>query len=427
MENEVYMYFQNEKYYLYGAGINAFGVVKYLGKDNIVAVIDTNEQKHGMDIDGIPIVGIDYYVEKNLGEKIVISTFQRSEEVEEYLDERKIENHLTAPYIQAGFPSIMEIIKYLIDNSIEEIIIADDNIISYLIAKYILSEKIPIKIGGVCSCNIIWNTIGLNKIDLNNISSNAYVFGIEELDIPRTDNRICVTQNLREKFWSTNYELLKFKDKYNGRRCFIIGNGPSLKMEDLDTLQKHNEICFASNKIYLAFEKTRWRPNYYMVCDFNVYRSCYDTITTMKDCTIFIENFYNQLEMKELNNAYKVNSIHQKTHFKFSEEIEKYVYSGLTVTYNLLQLAVYMGFKEIYLLGIDFSFSGMSEDKGNHFCEEYSKDTKMKGSFYRDESLSAYRAAEEMSYKRGIRIYNATRGGKLETFERVDFDEIFEK
>ena len=33
MENEVYMYFQNEKYYLYGAGINAFGVVKYLGKD----------------------------------------------------------------------------------------------------------------------------------------------------------------------------------------------------------------------------------------------------------------------------------------------------------------------------------------------------------------------------------------------------------
>ena len=60
MENEVYMYFQNEKYYLYGAGINAFGVVKYLGKDNIVAVIDTNEQKHGMDIDGIPIVGIDY-------------------------------------------------------------------------------------------------------------------------------------------------------------------------------------------------------------------------------------------------------------------------------------------------------------------------------------------------------------------------------
>ena len=51
----------------------------------------------------------------------------------------------------------------------------------------------------------------------------------------------------------------------------------------------------------------------------------------------------------------------------------------------------------------------------------------MKGSFYRDESLSAYRAAEEMSYKRGIRIYNATRGGKLETFERVDFDEIFEK
>lgn len=131
------------------------------------------------------------------------------------------------------------------------------------------------------------------------------------------------------------------------------------------------------------------------------------------------------LGLKDIPNAYEVNSIHQKDDFKFSEDIEKYVYSGLTVTYNMIQMAMYMGFSEIYLLGIDFSFSGMSENKGNHFCEEYSKNTKMKGSFYAEESLKAYTAAEEISYKRGVRIYNATRGGKLEVFERKNFDKLF--
>ena len=61
------MVVQNEKVYLYGAGINSFGVVKYLGKENVIAVIDTNKEKVGMDIDGVPIVDIGYYLRHNNG------------------------------------------------------------------------------------------------------------------------------------------------------------------------------------------------------------------------------------------------------------------------------------------------------------------------------------------------------------------------
>jgi hypothetical protein len=38
---------------------------------------------------------------------------------------------------------------------------------------------------------------------------------------------------------------------------------------------------------------------------------------------------------------------------------------------------------------------------------------------------SAYEAAERYAKEHGIKIFNATRGGRLETFERVDFDDLF--
>ena len=41
------------------------------------------------------------------------------------------------------------------------------------------------------------------------------------------------------------------------------------------------------------------------------------------------------------------------------------------------------------------------------------------------ENLLAYQAAREYADRHGIKIYNATRGGKLEVFERVDFDSLF--
>lgn len=420
------MWFCEEKVFLYGAGINAFGVAKYWGKDDVIAVIDKNEEKIGLDIDGIPIVNMDYYLEHNNGEKIIISAYQKSEEVAKYLDEMGIHDYLIAPYIQAGFPSVEEIIEYIFNRNVKKLIIADNNAISYLILRYIISKNLTIKIVGITENNTIKQDGDLPLVNINSVPDDTYIFYIEEkFSNSNKKNYMCIQKYIKERYFECNEELLQFKNKYVGKRCFIIGTGPSLKMEDLDKLAEYNEICFASNKIYLAFDKTNWRPNFFMVCDFNVYRSCYEEIKKISGSTIFVENFYNRLGLKDIPNAYEVNSIHQKDDFKFSEDIEKYVYSGLTVTYNMLQMAMYMGFSEIYLLGIDFSFSGMSENKGNHFCEEYSKNTKMKGSFYAEESLKAYTAAEEISYKRGVRIYNATRGGKLEVFERKNFDKLF--
>ena len=111
---------------------------------------------------------------------------------------------------------------------------------------------------------------------------------------------------------------------------------------------------------------------------------------------------------------------------RFSPDISKCVYNGRTVTYVCLQLAMYLGFEEIYLLGVDFNYSSNLKGQENHF-KGYDKDGKnVRLNPVRPEmSLAAYKKAKEYAESQNVRIYNATRGGKLEVFERVNFDDLF--
>ena len=93
-----------------------------------------------------------------------------------------------------------------------------------------------------------------------------------------------------------------------------------------------------------------------------------------------------------------------------------------------------MGFKEIYLLGIDHNFAIQRKRNGeiitndiqNHFSAEY--DSSKNRHFIEmdiDLATSAYECARVYAEKNNIKIKNATRGGNLEVFERVDFDSLF--
>ena len=157
-------------------------------------------------------------------------------------------------------------------------------------------------------------------------------------------------------------ELRSLKNKHLGKRCFIIGNGPSLRMEDLDKLQ--DEITFGANKIYVAFPKTNWRPTYYSIQDQVMIKQDLQEITDKVEAQyklIFgeylLENninlkswIYFPLWIEKFNPSLP----------KFSSNMNKGMYEGMTITYTEIQMAVYMGFKEIYLLGVDFNYSGGS-------------------------------------------------------------------
>ena len=66
-----------------------------------------------------------------------------------------------------------------------------------------------------------------------------------------------------------SYKSLKrLKNLEQGKPCFIIANGPSLEVKDLDLLDRNNVVTIGSNKIYRCFNQTRWRPKYFTVADY---------------------------------------------------------------------------------------------------------------------------------------------------------------
>ena len=118
----------------------------------------------------------------------------------------------------------------------------------------------------------------------------------------------------------------------------------------------------------------------------------------------------------------------------FSCNLDKIIHEGMTVTFSAMQIAVMMGFSKIYLLGVDFNYPFITNGKGEkvldrsqqtHFVENYYNKNEVIYQPNLDASLQAYQAAKEYADANGIEIYNATRGGNLEVFPRVDFDEIF--
>lgn len=84
------------------------------------------------------------------------------------------------------------------------------------------------------------------------------------------------------RFKSGRVAIQKYKNFYDGQRCFIIGNGPSLTISDLEKLKACGEVSIASNSIYNLFSKTEWRPTIYTVHDFQEIKKTRDKISSVK-------------------------------------------------------------------------------------------------------------------------------------------------
>lgn len=244
----------------------------------------------------------------------------------------------------------------------------------------------------------------------------------------------------KEVLKNNSEELKKLKGKYAGKRCFIIGNGPSLTVEDLDKLRY--EITFGSNRIFTIYGKTEWRPTFYANQDQvvleNMLNELRDTVSQSEIAFISAHNY--TLSSEKVENLNKVLWVAKRfcspknNRYAFSDDVSKEVIEGLTITYTCIQIAAYMGFSEIYLLGIDHNYPIEIDDDGNivkndDSVKAYFGDAMVSMSDINlpkvVEMTRAYISAQKHSEKNGYKIFNATRGGKLEVFPRVDFDSLF--
>ncbi len=234
-------------------------------------------------------------------------------------------------------------------------------------------------------------------------------------------------------------QLRDIKNSHAGERCFIIGNGPSLNNLDLTLLQ--NETTFGVNAIYTNHENMGFYPTYYVVEDVFVAEDRRDEINAYRHSKKFFGNYLRYcLNPDETTIVLDVIVDYRKyKNFPhFSTNALERVYVGGTVTYLCLQLAFHMGFSEVYLIGFDHNFSIpksaktskdgsailSTEDDSNHFNAAYFG----KGKRWHDPNVGrieiALAKARYIFEQHGRKIFNATAGGKLEVFERVEYDSL---
>jgi hypothetical protein len=237
-------------------------------------------------------------------------------------------------------------------------------------------------------------------------------------------------------------ELAHFYNRFKGRRCFIIGNGPSLNFHDLSLLD--GEYSFGVNSFYYKTRETGFRPTFYVVEDSSVMKENIAEIRAYEAPFKFFPTIYRKLHPKTpntfffaMNRGFYERSSPNFVVPRFSTDASQVLYCGQSVTYINLQLAYFMGFTEVYLIGMDFDYIIPKSHKRigdvllsdtndpNHFHKDYFG----KGKTWKDPKLDRvlmnYRMANLVYSGVGRRIFNATKGGKLELFERADYDSLF--
>ena len=146
------------------------------------------------------------------------------------------------------------------------------------------------------------------------------------------------------------------------------------------------------------------------------------------NCPTFL-SYHNSQQIKfNKNHVYKVDTSGAWT---FYRTIENKISEGYTVTYVAMQIAYYMGFKNVFLVGIDHDFKQKGNpneqqkfkgDDVNHFHPDYFKGMQWHLADLEGNEAS-YALARHQYHASGREIFDATIDGKLKIFEKIKFEE----
>jgi hypothetical protein len=222
--------------------------------------------------------------------------------------------------------------------------------------------------------------------------------------------------------------LAALKNRSQGKRCFIVGNGPSLRKMDLSLLR--DEVTFGMNRIYLLFDQLGFATTYYVAINNLVIEQCAAEIVKLP-CPKFINWYAREL----IDFTDDMMFVHLRSGPSFYTDITEGVWAGATVTYVAMQIAYYLGFEQVVLVGVDHFYKTKGKphamvvsqgDDPNHFDPRYF------GKGFRwqlpnlEASELAYRIAKYQFELADREIVDATVDGCLQVFRKVDYQTLFE-
>jgi hypothetical protein len=207
-------------------------------------------------------------------------------------------------------------------------------------------------------------------------------------------------------------------------RCFVIGNGPSLNKQNLALLR--GEVTLALNRGYLLSERIGAPPTYLVAVNRYVIEQFGDAILDTPTLKFISWNARGSVPCRD-----DVVFVRQRLRPAFYGDLHREgVWEGATVTFVALQLAYHLGFHEVILIGVDHVFA--TRGSPNELVTSRAEDPNhFDGSYFGPgvrwqlpdlaTSEIGYRMAAQAYVRDGRRVLNATAGGALEVFPRVDF------
>lgn len=220
--------------------------------------------------------------------------------------------------------------------------------------------------------------------------------------------------------------LSRFRDCHCGERLVLVCNGPSLNQTDFSLIRK--EVSMGLNKIYLGFRKLRFYPRYYVAINRRVIEQGVHEIQRL-NCISFLKDLGACNPLSESALIYLLSSRPEQ---RFHQNLLEGFFEGYTVTFAALQIAFFMGFASVVIVGMDhrYAFEGAPNESRellgpdpNHFDSSY-----FSGHIWDNPDLvnseRFYALAREAFEAAGRHIIDCTIDGACGVFEKGKLEEV---
>ncbi len=221
--------------------------------------------------------------------------------------------------------------------------------------------------------------------------------------------------------------LARFRNLHLGKRAVLVCNGPSLNRMDLSPLRR--EIVIGLNKIHLGLNRFDFHPRYVVAVNPRVVEQARDGLSSLSAI-----RFIGARAAKYLpEDAFTYHVPVLDPPHVFSRDLTVGFREGGTVTHAALQVAYWMGFAEVVIIGMDhrYSFEGAPHESRfmegadpNHFSPDY-----FAGQTWDNPDLerseASYAEARRVFEAEGRRILDGTPDGACNIFEKTNFGAHF--
>lgn len=420
------------RFCIWGCGIRGKNVFRFLGREHICAFIDRNPDLQGSDYENVPVISFETYLRTYRDCIVIVTPHYGHEKILRDLKEANVEalSALLLPpeILETPQPELLCVIDRKTGNG--PLFLYGLNLFSILLLNHYHPVR-PVRLiaeQGAAMWLKRWivenfpGSLGnLDEVGENTLYITGGVYWNDEIPVKKKAGLYDFLYDIEAYH---NPQIEKLKGIHAGKRCFIIGTGPSLRIADLDRLRESGDICISMNGIILAYDDTAWRPDYYLIEDRVGWKTWKDALMGQYGIEHMLISDVCMGETEQpgflrFHLAYL--NISPQCPPLFSRDFSQGAYVSGTVTYACLQLAVYLGCTEIYLYGIDFNYA----DPQGHFTEAYVPVKLSEDLYEQNRARFGFQSAWREARKLGIHIYNASRRTALDVFESVDFDSLF--